>query len=282
MNELQLVEWIRRQAGPMPKHVVLGIGDDAAVLRPSRNEDLLLKTDPSIEGIHFKSDARPQIVGNRALARNLSDIAAMGGRPLACLVSLSVGPHHDEKWIKAFFRGLLELAKATGTPLVGGDLAHSTRETHIDVMLTGAVPRGKALRRDGAHVGDLLYISGALGKPWDRSIEPRLELGRRLLGRATSCIDISDGIALDLHRVCLASGVAARIDRVPIAKNATLQRALHGGEDYELLFTLPRKQRPPAGVTQIGEIVAGKPGSVSFQAKPLPPRGYDHFGIAIK
>ncbi|MEO8098044.1 MAG: thiamine-phosphate kinase [Acidobacteriota bacterium] len=290
MNELHIVEWLQSRVPVKAKGVVLGIGDDCAIFRPSANEDLLLKTDPSIEGVHFLTDLPAHIVGQRALARNLSDIAAMGGKPRVCLVSLTVGPHHDEAWVKSFFKGLLKLAAETGTQLIGGDLSHSKHETHVDVTLCGAVPKGKALRRDGARPGDLLYVSGRLGKAWDRPIQPRLALGQRLLGRATACMDLSDGIALDLHRLCLASGVSARVERVPIARGSTLERALHGGEDYELLFTLPPETKAPAGTTRIGEITLGKPlgntlgnpGAVLYQGQPLPPRGYDHFGIAIK
>jgi thiamine-monophosphate kinase len=171
---------------------------------------------------------------------------------------------------------LLRLAKRTGTMLAGGDLSRDNK-THINVTVCGAVPRGKALRRDGARVGDALYVSGKLGKSWTRPIQPRLTLGKALRGRATSCIDLSDGLSLDLHRVCLASGVAAEIERVPIAKGSTLERALHGGEDYELLFTLPRGQRAPTGTICIGSIVHGTPGSLKLQGGPLEPRGYDHF-----
>src|SRR5208283_5020162 len=103
----------------------------------------------------------------------------------------------------------------------------------------GTIRRGAALRRDGARPGDTIYVSGRLGKPWDRRIEPRLALGKSLVGRATACMDLSDGLSLDLHRLCIASGVAAEIDRVPVARGATIEAALHSGEDYELLFTLP-------------------------------------------
>jgi thiamine-monophosphate kinase len=181
------------------------------------------------------------------------------------------------------------LAKRTGTALAGGDLAHSGNDkTHCDVMVCGAVKRGRAMRRDGARVGDAIYVSGRLGKPWDRRIEPRLALGQSLVGRATSCIDLSDGLSLDLYRLCVASGVAAEIDRVPLARvtggitrgashAASIERALHSGEDYELLFTMPVKARTPSGTTRIGTIVQGKPGETIFEGRPLAPRGYDHF-----
>jgi len=275
MNESDLVAWLQPRAG-RHRDIILGIGDDCAILRPRAGEDLLFKIDPLIEDVHFKPDLPARAIGERALARSLSDIAAMGGEPRFCLVSLSVGRARDEAWVKSFFRGLLGLAKRTGTVLAGGDLSHDEK-SHVDVMVGGAVPRGKALRRDGARTGDALYVSGQLGKDWQRPIRPRLALGHALLGRATSCIDVSDGLALDLHRLCLASGAAAEVSRIPIAKDSTLERALHGGEDYELLFTMALGRPAPAGCKRIGSIVDGKPGSVLFQGQPLEPRGYDHF-----
>jgi thiamine-monophosphate kinase len=233
-----------------------------------------------MEDVHFRRDQPPAIIGQRALARNLSDIAAMGGDAHFCLVSLALPRELGEKWIFAFYRGLLALARRTGTTLAGGHLAHSEK-IHCDVTVCGSVPRGKALLRSGAHPGDVLYVSGRLGKPWDRPIDPRLAFGKTLRGRATSCIDLSDGLSLDLHRVCVASGVAAEVDRVPVVRGATVERALHGGEDYELLFTLPPGVRSPRGSIRLGTMVRGRPGSVLFEGKRLAPRGYDHFRSAM-
>ena len=275
MNELDIVEKLQRLAGPV-KGITLGIGDDCAIYRPRANEELLFTADQSIEGIHFLPTLPPAIIGHNALARSLSDIAAMGGEPRFCLVSLTVPVGRSSKFIDGFYRGLLALARRTGTALAGGDLAHGDK-VYSDVMVCGSTPRGKALRRSGARPGDLLCVSGRLGKPWRGRIQPRLELGKALRGRATSCIDLSDGLALDLHRLSLASGVAATVDRVPLARGATLDRALHGGEDYELLFTLPSRSSPPGGTALIGTIVEGRAGAVMFQGKPLPARGYDHF-----
>jgi thiamine-monophosphate kinase len=275
MIELDIVARLRglARAG---NGVVLGIGDDCALYRPRGGEELLFTSDQSIEGVHFLPEQSAAITGYNALARSLSDIAAMGGDPRFCLVSLAAPSARGEKFITEFYRGLLALARRTGTVLAGGDLAHSDK-VYCDVIVCGSAPRGKALRRGGARVGDLLYVSGRLGKAWGGRIRPRLELGRALRGRATSCMDLSDGLALDLHRLCVESGVAAVVERVPVVRGATLERALHGGEDYELVFTLPPRKAPPAGTTLIGSIVRGKAGAVAFQGRPLEARGYNHF-----
>jgi len=275
MNELAVIEKLARLAGKS-RRMVLGIGDDCAIYRPKAGEDLIFTTDQLIESVHFRPELKPADIGERALARSLSDIAAMGGQPRFCLVSLAVSARQSDGWVAAFFRGLLKLARRTGTALAGGDMARSDK-IHCDVMVCGSVPHGYALRRDGARVGDSLWVSGRLGKPWDRRIEPRLTLGHSLLRRATACIDISDGLALDLYRICLASGVAAEVDRVPLAKGATVKRALHGGDDYELLFTLPSRIAGPKGTTPIGSIVRGTAGAMQFEGRPLAPLGYDHF-----
>lgn len=282
MNELEIVEHLRKMTrgitGRAGRGVIRGIGDDCAVFRPKADEDLLLKTDQLIEDVHFPKNMPPAMVGERALARALSDIAAAGGDPRCCLVALAIPRTRADRWILAFFQGLLTLARSTRTVLAGGDLAHDDK-VHCSVMVIGAVARGKALTRDGARPGDQLYVSGKLGKPWDRRIEPRLVLGRKLAGRATACIDLSDGLSLDLHRLSKASGVAAEVDRIPMVRGASLERALHGGEDYELLFTLPPSVKPPAGTTRIGAMVRGTNGTVWFQGKKLAPRGYDHYSV---
>jgi thiamine-monophosphate kinase len=302
MTELEIVEKIRKLAGraagfeesaretggkkrpPVPPRlrkrgasIELGIGDDCAIYRPLPGEDLLFTSDQMIEGVHFKKSHPPRSVGERALARSLSDIAAMGGEPRFCLVSLAAPSDH---WILDFYRGLFGLARRTGITLAGGDLARSKR-IYCDVTVCGAVAKGKALRRDGAGVGDQIYVSGRLGKPWDRRIQPRLKLGQSLIGLATSCIDLSDGLSLDLHRLCVASKVAAEIERVPVARGSTIERAIHGGEDYELLFTLPQGVTAPPGTSRIG--IVGQPvspavsGDVLFHGRRLVQRGWDHF-----
>ncbi len=275
MNEIALIEKIRRLAAK-GRRIAVGIGDDCAVFRPNAGEDLLFKTDPMIEDIHFKREMPATLVGHRALARNLSDLAAMGGDPQFCLVSLAVPEKLGEKWIGGFYRGLMNLARRTNTALAGGHLA-SANKLFCDVIVCGSVPRGNALLRTGARPGDALYVSGKLGRPWERRFEPRLELGRSLRGRASSCIDISDGLSLDLLRLCKASKVAAEVESIPIARGVSLERALNGGEDYELLFTMAEGRKAPQGTTRIGTIVRGRPGAVRFQGAPLAPAGYDHF-----
>ena len=271
-TEIEIIDRIQRMSRASDA-VELGIGDDCAIYRPRANEDLLFTTDQMIEGVHFLPSHKPSPIGARALSRSLSDIAAMGGTPRFCLVSLAVPPKH-ERWIEAFYRGLIACGRKYRTALAGGDLSHAEK-IYCDVMVCGSVARGRALRRDGARAGDAIYVSGKLGKGWNRPIQPRLELGRQLIGRATACMDLSDGLSLDLQRLCIASGVAAELEAIPTA--TTTDRALNAGEDYELLFTLPPRKRAPRGSIRIGTIVAGTPGSIRFEGRPVEPRGYDHF-----
>jgi thiamine-monophosphate kinase len=277
---------------------MVGMGDDCAVFRPaSGNQDLLFTTDLLIEGVHFERATHPPgAVGRKALARGLSDIAAMGGEPLFCLVSLALPARTGRQWVDRFYTGLLRLAASTGTVLAGGDLAHSERVV-CDIVVAGAVPKGKALLRSGARPGDAIYVSGRLGgaalglesskgAAWKRHLrpEPRLALGRFLRERlrATAAMDLSDGLSLDLRRLCLASRVSAEIEAPPVFPDATPEQALHGGEDYELLFTAGRSTRVPARfrdlpLTRVGTIRRGPPGRVLLSGRPLAPLGYDHF-----
>ena len=266
MNEDAIVAKLRRQA-PL-------IGDDCAIVPAPANQDLLFTTDFSIENVHFTSKSSALEIGYRAVARSLSDIAAMGGKPLYCLVSLAIAPWTDEHWITSFYRGINRLLRRHQTELAGGDISHA-RQLVCDVMICGSVGKGRALLRSGAKPGDIIYVSGPLGG-WRHKpvIVPRLDIGRRLIGKATACMDISDGLALDLHRLCLASGVAAEIDSVPLLKRATVAQALHDGEDYELLFTAPPRRRVPG--IPIGAITKGNPGTLRYRGAKLAPHGYDH------
>jgi thiamine-monophosphate kinase len=297
-GELEWVERIRKMAAPQAGggSVVIGIGDDCAVFRPrGSSEDLLFTTDMLIEDVHFRCDTHSAAdVGWKTLARGLSDIAAMGGAPRFALLSLALPAWAGKKWIDGFYRGFLELAEWAGAPLIGGDLARSEK-VYCDIVVCGAAARGKALRRDGARAGDAVYVSGDLGAsalglatqkgaPWriHRRPRPRLALGKLLtrLG-ATAAMDLSDGLSLDLKRMCLASGLSAEIGAPPLFRGATEEQALHGGEDYELLFTVPKTARVPGefeGVrlTRIGEMRRGEKGLVLLNGEPLAARGYDH------
>ncbi len=276
--------------------MALGIGDDCAIFRPrAKSEELVFTTDMLIEDVHFRKNTHnPAQIGHKALARGLSDIAAMGAEPRFCLLSVAFPKWANEKWIDRFFGGVLALASQTGLELAGGDLSHSLKFA-CDVVVCGGAPTGTSLRRSGARPGDLIYVSGKLGGSalglatkrglaWKRHLapQPRLALGRYLRTRASAAMDLSDGLSSDLHRLCLASKVSADIEAPPLFRGATLQQGLHGGEDYELLFTAPPNQRIPAAhegipLTKIGVICRGNHGVVRFAEQPLPVKGYDHF-----
>jgi thiamine-monophosphate kinase len=266
VTEDSIIRKLRRRA-PL-------LGDDCAVIRPPAGQDLLFTTDLSIEAVHFTRESTPEEIGTRALARSLSDIAAMGGTPLYCLVSIALAPWTDQRWIDGFYRGIFKLLRKVNVSLAGGDISHAGQFVS-EVMICGSIAKGKALLRSGARPGDALYVSGRLGG-WrhKRAITPRLDFGRKLVGVATACMDISDGLALDLHRMCRESGVAAELDKVPLLKGATLEQALHDGEDYELLYTAPPRVKAPG--IPIGRIIKGKAGAVRFQGRAVEPIGYDH------
>lgn len=280
----------------------LAIGDDAAILAPpGRSHELLMTTDLVVEGTHFERHRHPAAaLGRKILARGLSDIAAMGGTPLYALLSLCLPPWADRKWQKQLYTGLFLLAQAHSVTLIGGDLAAGDRLA-ADIVVVGVAPAGRALRRSGARPGHLLCVTGPLGgsalglerlrRGWnerDRAVrrhlypEPRLALGRRLLRLgASAAMDLSDGLSIDLYRLTRESGVGAevRATDVPVFSGASLEQALHGGEDYELLFTLPPNRRPPRGCVPIGGITARRrliliePGG---RRSRLPLRGFQH------
>jgi thiamine-monophosphate kinase len=307
----------------------LGIGDDCALIRPRRGEELAVTTDLSIAGRHFRLDWHfPESIGHRALARGLSDLAAMGARPVAAFLSLglpcelTVASGRKPAWIQRFLDGLLALAAVHKTPLAGGDLSESPIPI-ADIVLIGAVPRGKALLRSSARPGHLLYATGSLGgaaaalarleelastqlankppripKQLEAQLaphlcpQPRVAQGLWLVrhGLASAAIDLSDGLSTDLAHLSEESGIAAQVvaAQLPIHPAATLQQALNGGEDYELLFTAPPTARMPrkiAGVpiTPIGRILPRRPGRPTVTllteqgSQPLNPQGWEHF-----
>ncbi len=288
MGELALIESIRlASAARTMGRVRLGIGDDCAILRPPSGHEVLVTTDFCLEGRHFRRDWHTaESAGHRCIARGLSDLAAMGAKPLAAFLSLALPTGTERKWVNGFFRGLRGLADQFAVPLAGGDTAQSPSE-HIlaDIVLVGSVLAGKALRRSGARSGDLLYVTGSLGGSAAELTSlhvgtgsnqgeehpqnfpaPRLAVGAALLrrGLATACIDVSDGLSSDLKHLCEASGVSVEVElaKVPIHPLAEgrIELALHGGEDYELLFAarpgaaVPRRIAGVA-VTQIGTFV---------------------------
>ncbi|HET6794932.1 MAG TPA: thiamine-phosphate kinase, partial [Acidimicrobiales bacterium] len=275
------------------------VGDDAAVLRPPTG-DLLLAVDTVVAGVHADlALVGLDDLGWKALAVNVSDVAAMGGRPHRAVVSVGLPAGTD---LDLLYEGLAEAALAMACPVVGGDLT-SCPEVVVTVAVTGSVPAGQAVHRSGAGVGDRIYVTGPLGgsaaglealrrgpEPADAGVvaahrrpAPRVEEGEaaRVAG-ATAMIDVSDGLAIDLWRLVTESAVGAVLEEVPAASGAGTEAALSGGEDYELVFTAPdgdavgaefarRGLRPPV---IIGRIVDGD--GVMLGGLPLEPRGYVH------
>jgi thiamine-monophosphate kinase len=309
----------------------MGIGDDAAVLAVRRGEEIVVTTDFSLEDVHFRRGWHaPEAVGHKCLARGLSDIAAMGARPVAAFLSLAVPPEltRDREggesgvgaWFDRFYRGLLLLAERWKVPLAGGDLAQSPggarSRVAADIVVVGAVERGRALLRSGARAGDALYVTGTLGGAAAelraltrsparyRSVildtpehphffpQPRISIGRTLVRRrlATAAIDISDGLSVDLQHLCEESELRAEVDAalLPLGAGATLEDALHGGDDYELLFTADAEARVPrsiAGVPihRIGTMLRRKSGAPRMmlltdgRRSELKAEGWQHF-----
>ena len=348
-TEGEFVQWLQALAAPahgakskpfsgVEGGVKLGIGDDAALVTVKGGHELILTTDMSIEGVHFSHRLHPaKAVGHRALARCLSDVAAMGGIPRYALVSLAISKQVKREWLSNFYHGMQALADRFGVRLVGGDTALVPSRTFIDVLAAGEVARGKALRRSGARVGDLIFVSGRLGLsalglrllrrkagraalpgPKARARhrqaqarvpvalareavnahlypEPQCALGMFLSGRgiASALIDVSDGLSTDLSRLCVASGVGARLwaakipgPNLPEAADS-LQLALHQGEDYQLLFTASRRKASRLPLTfrgrplsQIGEIEASTGVRLVMpegEVHTLEPAGWDYF-----
>ncbi len=305
LGEFGLIERIARLAGrSRTADVVLGIGDDAAILRLRRGEELVVTTDAAVARVHFRLDHEtPRTAGRRAAVGSLSDLAAMGARPLGVLLALAVPPALPAAIALGFVRGIVHEARRAGTTLVGGNVTRA-REVSLTLTALGAVPRGRALRRDAGRAGDRLFVTGVLGgKALERARGrvravglPRIAAGRRLarVPGVGACIDLSDGLAADLRHLAEASGVAARVEpaRLPLppgfaaacarARRDPLRLALAGGEDYELLFSVrPRGPGAPelarrlgVRVSEIGRLEAGRPG---LRGIPAGPRGFRHF-----
>jgi thiamine-monophosphate kinase len=296
-------ELIARHFTRAPRHALLGVGDDCALIRPEEAHQQAISTDSLIEGVHFLSNTDAARLGHKALAVNLSDLAAIGARPRYALLALSL-PHADDAWCAAFARGLFELADAFDVDLIGGD---TTRAPVIMINLTviGDLPPGAAIRRGGAKVGDDVYVSGTLGdaalglaalsgqatlEPEDLAYcvgrleapTPRVALGLALRGTASAMLDLSDGLSGDLAHIARASGVSAEIDLSTLPLSAALEHqpleeahqwAISGGDDYELCFTAApalagavRAAAQAAGVmvTRIGRMVNSNSVPVKF------------------
>ena len=286
-----------------PKKLAIPPGDDCAGYDLGRGRILLIAVDQIVEKRHYLAEgpsaATPEQVGRKLLARNLSDIAAMGGRPLHCLTAVSLGPGHDESWLRRFFEGVLTLCGQWNVALIGGDLASAPEDTVAALTITGEANSKTVCRRSGARLGDLLFATGRFGRSFQSgrhlSFTPRLREGQWLSARrfARAMIDVSDGLLLDAWRLCRASGVGLALDVSSIPRRTaatTAEEALHNGEDYELLFAVSKRKakslvalwpfaRLP--LTEIGEFfparsptVMDRRGAVLSRGEPM---GFDHF-----
>lgn len=323
LGEFGLIGRIRSTFSKTSARAPIGIGDDAAALSLSPSATLLATTDMLLEGVHFDlSTTDLYSLGWKSAAANLSDIAAMGGRPRFCLVGLGIPRTFPVRRITDLYRGLRALLDEHDTLLVGGDTCRSDSGFVISVTLLGEAPQKRIITRSHARPGDRIFVTGTLGgsaaglelltaeagsrRRSARTLierhlrpSPRVLWGLKLAkaGCVTSMIDVSDGLSSDLGHLCEESGVGAEVhaDRVPIAqelraqnglRRAALDYALSGGEDYELLFTVPAGKVPKLRnlripVTQIGEVVTGSRAvliSADGSARPLGATGYDHFG----
>lgn len=295
--------------------VSISIGDDAAVLKIPSHQELIISVDTLNEGVHFPSNTNAYAIGYKALAVNLSDIAAMGATPAWFTLAISL-PHAQPEWLAAFSQGLRQLAKQYAVALIGGDTTRGPLSITVQIM--GLCPRGKALLRSGAKQDDLICVSGTLGdaaaglavvqqrlKLNPAAAEfclqrlnyptPRIVLGQLLQGYAHACMDISDGLLGDLGHILKASKVGAELDHnaIPfssalnqVEKDIRLPLALTGGDDYELLFTLRAKDFPLVQtlaaekgipITAIGRIDKTINGVALDYSLPNKPHGYDHF-----
>ena len=312
IGEHALIERIRARIPPAPSFVIVGIGDDAAVVAPERNALEVFTTDSQVEGVHFdQTIVGAADIGHKALAVNLSDLAAMGAAPRVALLSLVLPPGLPVTAVDALVDGMTALAARARIAIVGGNIARSPGPLVVDVTAVGSVHRRRILTRAGARAGDDLYVTGsvggaayglrllqqsrsAVGRAVDkyRRPEPRTRFGT-LLGRnraARTCIDLSDGLADGVRQLADASGLGAIVDAgaIPVEAGAALEDALSGGEDYELLFAAPAAMRSrlrqvqrlakDVTVTRIGRLTADRAVLLNRDGATEPlPSGFVHF-----
>ncbi len=294
IGEFGLIDFIKKGL-KVSSRVIQGIGDDAAVVEVSKNKTLLLTTDMLLEDAHFTREMSAVKIGHKALGCNISDIAAMGGKPLYALVSLGLPPSLSVDFVKNIYRGMAKLTKEFGISIVGGD-TNKSNKIIINIALVGEVVKKDVVSRGGAHEGDQIFVTGPLGKSfvtkWHLQFVPRLKEAQYLVKnfKPTAMIDISDGLAADLGHILKASKVGAVLEeaKIPRRKKASLEEALTDGEDFELVFTLPKdltreflRVSHPFPFYWIGEIAKG---SKSLQIKnkrgeyrPLSKKGFVHF-----
>jgi thiamine-monophosphate kinase len=295
-------ELIRKYFDRPARSAALGIGDDAALLRPNAGMELAVSTDVLLEGRHFRAGADARKLGHKALAVNLSDMAAMGAAPRWATLALAL-PAADETWLDGFAKGFFALAERFGVELIGGDTTRGPLSLCVTIL--GEVPRGLALYRAGASAGDDIWVSGELGgaalglaQPGNAAAakrldepEPRVELGERLRGIAGAAIDVSDGFAQDLGHILQRSAVGALVEyeRLPKFSGADAAQVLSGGDDYELVFTARQDRRAELealaqelgiALARVGSIQKGEPKLriLGKDGAPMAPaRGFDHF-----
>jgi thiamine-monophosphate kinase len=318
-SEFELIDKYFARLGAQRKDVRISVGDDGAVLQPPASRELVAVTDSLVEGVHFPLNSAAASIGHRAFAVNLSDLAAMGAEPAWALLALTL-PRADEEWLAQFARAAGDLCRRHGVALVGGDTTRGPLSVTVTMM--GIVPIGVALERGGGQVGDAIFVTGSPGDSAaglaleqnrlhvadamsaqilrDRFLfpTPRCEVGIALRGLASACIDVSDGLGGDLEKLCAASQCGAQLDAAALPVSEPLvqalgrelarEYALTGGEDYELLFTVPlarlgaMSQAVALGlgpVTRIGSLVPGKGVRVFARGGVMQfsGAGFDHF-----
>lgn len=293
IGEFGLIEYIKKNEGKR-SGTVIGIGDDAAVIKTSKNY-LLITTDAFIENVHFKRKGLSFFsLGQKVMIANISDIAAMGGFPTHALVTAGLPNDLPVEQIKKLYKGINKIAKENKIDIIGGDTVASPKEIVISITLLGEVEKEFLLTRSGARSGDLILVTGKFGGPASQNYALRItnyafriKEARAIAGSriATSMIDSSDGLVRSLLEICKMSKTGARIfeAEVPIAKGADLGQALYGGEEYELVFTVPRNKLKKLKIdaTVVGEIVSANKGvklvDIYGKIKPLRSGGYEHF-----